>query len=152
MTYTFTIPGNPITKKNSQKIITIGGRHSIAPSKKYKDYEKAAMFYLLKGRPKAPVDYPVCVRCTYYMESRRHVDLTNLLEATDDILVSAGILLDDNRNILASHDGSRVYWDKKNPRVEIIIYEMPDWYKPWKPGEKEPPAPVVHDFPEESWD
>ena len=38
-----------------------------------------------------------------------------------DILVDAGILEDDNSNIVAGHDGSRVLYDKENPRTEILI-------------------------------
>ena len=48
-------------------------------------------------------------------------DLTNLLEAIDDILVSYGVLSDDNFTVIVSHDGSRVYIDKENPRTEITI-------------------------------
>ena len=89
------------------------------PSKNYKDYEKACGKYI---EPlDKPIDYPVQVKCTYYMKAKRRVDLTNLLEATDDILVKYKILKDDNRNIIASHDGSRVYYDKENPRTIIEI-------------------------------
>ena len=31
-----------------------------------------------------------------------------------------------NRRIVAAHDGSRVEYDKKNPRAEIWIEEMED--------------------------
>lgn len=58
------------------------------------------------------------------MDSRRRVDLVNLLEGTCDILVDAGILEDDNSNIVAGHDGSRVLYDKDNPRCEILITAM----------------------------
>ena len=64
------------------------------------------------------------VRCVYYMPTRRRVDLTNLLEATDDLLVRAGVLADDNSQIVAAHDGSRVRLDRENPRVEIEIISM----------------------------
>lgn len=64
------------------------------------------------------------MRCLYYMPDHRRVDLTNLLEATDDILVKAGVLDDDRATIVAAHDGSRVLLDRKNPRVEIEITEM----------------------------
>lgn len=57
-------------------------------------------------------------------EYKRKVDLANLIEATCDILVKAGVLADDNSHIVAAHDGSRVDYDKKNPRVEIWIEEM----------------------------
>ena len=49
------------------------------------------------------------------------MDLINLLEATMDILVDAGILEDDNSNIVGGHDGSRVLYDKENPRADVYI-------------------------------
>jgi hypothetical protein len=36
-------------------------------------------------------------------------------------LVKHKIIQDDNYTIVKSHDGSRVYHDKSNPRVEIEI-------------------------------
>lgn len=60
------------------------------------------------------------------MPTRRKVDLCNLIEATMDILVRAGVLNDDNSEIAVSHDGSRVFYDKENPRAEITITELID--------------------------
>ena len=52
----------------------------------------------------------------------------NLLAAVDDLLVEAGIIADDNSKIVVSHDGSRVLYDKENPRTEITITRAPgDW-------------------------
>ena len=118
----FTIPIEPVTKKNSQQIIMCKGRPMIIPSKKYKEYEKQAMMYLLFNT--TIVDYPVNVECHYYMSTRRRCDLVNLLEATLDVLVKAAILEDDNCTIVVSNDGSRVHYDKENPRTEIIIKEI----------------------------
>ena len=56
-------------------------------------------------------------------ECTRKVDLTNLLEAADDALVTAGVLADDNSKIVVSHDGSRVLLDRDKPRTEIYITE-----------------------------
>lgn len=64
------------------------------------------------------------MRCLYYMPNRRRVDLVNLMEATCDILVKAGVLDDDRAAIVAGHDGSRVLLDRQNPRVEIEITRM----------------------------
>lgn len=58
------------------------------------------------------------------MPTRHRVDLTNLLEATDDLLVHWGVLQDDNSRIVASHDGSRVLYDHDNPRAEIYITDI----------------------------
>ena len=115
----YTIPIDPKTKKNSQQIITIKGRPMIIPSSAYKKYEKEAMKYLIP--PESPIDYPVKVECHFYMATRRRVDLNNLLECATDCLVKAGVLEDDNANIVVSHDGSRVHYDKGNPRTIISI-------------------------------
>ena len=55
------------------------------------------------------------------MQTRRKCDIVNLLQAVCDILVKYNIILDDNYTIVSSHDGSRVYYDKDNPRTEISI-------------------------------
>ena len=117
----FTIPLCPVTKKNSQRILINPGTRKpfIAQSEKYKEYEKACG-YFIKGRG-LKIDEPVAVKCVYYMPTRRRVDLTNLLEATHDILVKYGVLADDNANIIYSVDGSRVLYDKENPRTEVTI-------------------------------
>ena len=122
MAINLTIPIEPRTKKNSQQIIMCKGRPMIIPSKQYKEYEKQALIYLMFNP--LIIDYPVNVECHYYMKTRRKVDLVNLLECTLDVLVRAGILEDDNSSIVVSHDGSRVHYDKENPRTEIIITEV----------------------------
>lgn len=119
-----TIPLNPVTKKNSQQIVyTKDGRPFILPSKQYKDYERESRYWLSRYRNRAgfPFYHPVEVTCLFYRKTRHKVDLTNLLEAIDDILVKYGVLDDDNSQIIVSHDGSRVLYDKDNPRTEIYI-------------------------------
>ena len=115
----FTIRGDPRTKKNSQRIIIAGRRRIIKPSAQYEAYAETAAWQL--PRLKEPISEPVNIRCVYYMATRRKVDLVNLLESTLDILVAGKIIADDNSNIAVSHDGSRVEYDKSNPRAEITI-------------------------------
>ena len=136
--FKFTVYGNPVTKKNSSQIVQnrATGRWFIAPSAQYKKYCKEVIKQIRNGwtdRPKEPIDYPVRVTYLFYKESRRLCDDLNHSAALDDILVQAGVLADDNRDIIESHDGTRVFWDKQNPRVEITITEMPEW-KRWKDG------------------
>jgi Holliday junction resolvase RusA-like endonuclease len=116
-----TIPLEPKTKKNNQKILTNGktGKPFIVQSDAYKKYERDAGWFL--GRCKKTISEPVNVKCIFYRSTERRVDLTNLLEAIDDILVKYRIIADDNFKILAGHDGSRVYIDKEHPRTEIYI-------------------------------
>lgn len=115
--------GDPRTKKNSARILrTRSGAPFVAPSKAYVDYETDCLRQI--KRPRSPISARVNVRCVYYMKTARRVDLANLIEATCDILVKAKVLADDNSQIVAAHDGSRVDYDKKNPRAEIWIEEM----------------------------
>ena len=118
----FTIPLPPITKKNSQQIAINRktGRPFVTPSKKYKQYERDALQYIRHVLP-FKVEPPVNVKCLFYMPTRRRVDLTNLLEAIDDVMVKAGLLPDDDYTVIQSHDGSRVLYDKEFPRTEIEI-------------------------------
>lgn len=119
--YEAMIPLNPRTKKNSQQIMINHktGRPFVMQSSKYKEYEKNCG-YFLKKLPN-PINEPVNVKCVFYRETRIRCDLSNLLEAIDDVLVTYGVLSDDNFTVIVSHDGSRVYIDKGNPRTEITI-------------------------------
>lgn len=113
--------GPPITKKNSQRIAhTRSGRPFILPSAQYKRYE-ADCLRQIPGRFCQKIDTPVNVQGVFYMPTRRECDLGNLLESICDILVRAGVLLDDKCTIVATHDGSCVLLDRDNPRVEIEI-------------------------------
>lgn len=113
------INGNPITKKNHSSVVMIKGRPIVLPSKPYQEYEKMCKPYM--PTLEKPIDFPINLKCTYYMQTRRKTDITNLLQATCDILVKYKILEDDNYNIVSSFNGTKAEYCKENPRVEIEI-------------------------------
>lgn len=124
-----TIKGEPRTKKNSQ-IIAGSGRKCPECKKPEKQWIKQsdqhdawaeAAAWQLQNKPREPIDFPVGCKYICYMATRRRVDGLNLYAAIDDLLVKNHILADDNSTIVIHHDGSRVYYDKDNPRVEIEI-------------------------------
>ena len=121
----FTIPLPPVSKKNSQRILInrFTRKPFIAPSKQYIEYEQSALWFVPRNKF---IDIPVNVKCLFYMPTKRRCDLTNLLEAIDDIMVKANLLTDDNYTVLYSHDGSRVIYDKENPRTEVYIEAAQD--------------------------
>ena len=47
--------------------------------------------------------------------------MVNLLEAIDDVLVHYKLIVDDSAAYIGGHDGSRVLYDKENPRTEIYF-------------------------------
>ena len=113
------IPINPVTKKNHGNIVMIKGRPIMLPSKPYQEYEKKCKEYM--PTLKEPINVPINLKCTYYMETRRKCDITNLLQATCDILVKYKVIEDDNYTIIASVDGTSVHYDKENQHTEIEI-------------------------------
>ena len=118
----FTIPLVPVSKKNSQQIVRRkDGRPCIIPSKKYKEYEMQTAVFMPKV---STIDHKVNVKSLFYMPTHRIVDMVNLQEALLDVLVKHRVLDDDNSRIVVSMDGSRVLYDKENPRTEVEITEV----------------------------
>lgn len=142
--YKACIPLQPTTKKNSQQIYINARtkRPFVSQSDAYKKYERSCKEYLITKTkisnilsdiittPQSadtasfPISYPVNIQALYYRGDRRRVDLPNLHEALCDILVKYGILEDDNFNIVAGMDGSKVLYDKEHPRTEITITKL----------------------------
>jgi len=121
MLIALTYKGRPITKKNSSRIFrTKSGVPFITPSAQYKQYENDCIWQT-PTQARIRVSNRVNVKCIYYMPTHAKTDLCNLLGATCDILIKAGVIEDDNSRIIVGHDGSRVLYDKENPRVEIVI-------------------------------
>jgi len=119
MTYRFTIPLSPVSKKNHP--ILVKGRAVVLPSKQFTKYQKECAKFMPHIDTVAT---PCNIECHFYCQTRRLCDLTNQLESIDDILVHYGILEDDNYTRVVSHDRSFVSYDKDNPRTEVIITEF----------------------------
>jgi Holliday junction resolvase RusA-like endonuclease len=123
--FSITLPGRPITKKNSQQIFInrSTGKPFITQSEQYKQYENECL-WRLKGQA-VGIRENVHLVCQYWLPNKRGwPDLVGLIQSTQDILEKAGVLLDDKQ--VVSLDGSEIAGiDKDNPRVEVFIYERP---------------------------
>lgn len=119
-----TIPGVPRSKKNSQQIIINPRtkRPMIIQSKLYVNYERECGKFLKEY--KSSIDYSINLKIEFYVPDKRKRDIANYVEAIQDILVKYEILKDDNHNIVTSLDGTRMYIDKLNPRVEIEMTKL----------------------------
>lgn len=113
----FTIPIKPVTKKNSSQIIYANGKPKLIPSKLYREYENNCGWFI----PKLNISQPINVKALFYMPTKKRVDLPNLQEALHDVLIKYNCVKDDDCNIIVSTDGSRVLYDKNNPRTEVFI-------------------------------
>lgn len=119
----FTLPVKPRTKKNSSSFVTLRtGRTILLPSKAYREFEKEVVTNIegMFGNLE-PIDKPINLCCVFYKEKNYKSDLVGYLQAIQDALVKAKFLLDDNSNIVASTDGSRIELDRTNPRIEVKI-------------------------------
>lgn len=114
------IPFEARTKKNSMQVgrNRYTGKTFVSQSKNYIQFERDCLAILPRFET---IRYQCNLKCIFYMSTKRRIDLVNLLNSIQDILVKAEILEDDNSNIVVSVDGSRVFYDKENPRVEIFI-------------------------------
>ena len=109
------------SKKNSQQIIynRKTKKPIIIQSEIYNQFEKDCAIFL-KQYGKETIDYPVNLKCTFYVKDRIRRDLTNLENAIADILVKYKVLEDDNYNIIQSWDGSRIIYRPKQESETII--------------------------------
>lgn len=113
-------------KKNSQQILKNSktGKYFISQSKAYKNFERECGLFLSKYRG-LMISYPINLKCLFYVSDRIKRDLTNLENSIADILVKYEVLKDDNYNILAGWDGSRIiYRPKVEPEIVIEITKM----------------------------
>lgn len=118
------IPIQCRSKKNSQQIFKNKktGKYFITQSELYKEFERECGLYLMKH--KKHIDYPINLKCTFYVKDRRKRDIVNLLNAMQDILVKYDVIADDNYNIVASVDGSRIIYEKDREETVIEIKRM----------------------------
>lgn len=121
----FTLYGDPKTKKNSQQIFHNKRTHKpfISQSEIYKQYEIDCVSQIT-GNLQLHIDYEINVKAIFYRKYKTNVDLANLLSALHDVLKAGGVIKDDNFKVIVSVDGSRIKFDKENPRTEIEIMEV----------------------------
>lgn len=105
------IPMKTPSKKNSQQLIFAGGKPRIIQSNNYLQFERDCAYFLKKYAKH--IDYPINLKCTFYVPDKRKRDLSNLLNAIQDVLVKYDVIADDNYSIVESVDGSRIKYEKR---------------------------------------
>lgn len=94
-------------------------------SKAYEAWKEIALIILNQAKYRLRIDFPIILECHFYVDNLRKRDLSAMYEGIQDCLVNAGVIADDNYTIVAGHDGSRIHYDKKNPRTEVFIRKIP---------------------------
>lgn len=123
----FTILGQPYSKANSRRLVTIGGRPSFIKSKEAIDYEKWAGLQI-PAAAKLMLEGPVRVTIKiFYASQRPDLDESVVLDVLqakhkkigdERHLIRRGVYLND-RQVREKHIFHGI--DKINPRAEIEV-------------------------------
>jgi Holliday junction resolvase RusA-like endonuclease len=131
MTIAFTILGEPASKANSRKIVTIGGRPSTIKSEKARNYEADAVKQI-PPRFRLQIAGPVRVTLRiFYASQRPDLDESVVLDVLQDRyktvgkgeqkhreLVQKGVYVND-RQVREKHVFHGI--DRANPRTEVLV-------------------------------
>mgnify|MGYP003625160562 CR=1 FL=1 len=125
----FTVQGQPYSKANSRKLVTIGGKPRFIKSAKARSYVTDFQAQCPKLDPFLEGDLEVWIT-VFYQSRRPDLDCSILFDAAQ------GYLYKNDRQIKHQH----LFWrlDRENPRSEIFIREIeiknphqsPDWWGP----------------------
>lgn len=113
--------GAPRTKKNHGRRIKRGKRTLHVGSEALKLWNDKAVWQLRNTwRGAATIGYRVSVCAHFYRDAERG-DAVGYYQALGDALQEAKVILDDA--LIADWDGSRLYKDAREPRIQIVIRE-----------------------------
>ena len=112
------IYGQPPSKSNSYKIITIAGHSRLGKTEATKRYEQS--FFMQCSLRKREISKRFKLTIDVYFASDRP-DLDNSLKSTLDCLQSCGAIKNDR---LCAEIHARKLIDKMNPRIEFDIEEL----------------------------
>jgi hypothetical protein len=120
-----TVMGAPRTKKNHGDVVQRGSRRFHIPSAAWTQWCETAELRHWDGRALPPM--PFNCKAHFYGD-RRNLQDEGLAIAGDavgyyqglaDLLEARGVVPDDKW--IVSWDGSRLFWDKEQPRVEVLL-------------------------------
>jgi Holliday junction resolvase RusA-like endonuclease len=124
----FVIIGPPRTKKTSNRLVRVRGRHVVLPSKANASWTSAAVPQMqaaaqrharrLRLSSAFPLVTRVNVRALFYRDANRG-DAVGYYQALADALEAAGVV--ENDRLCVSWDGSRLLVDRERPRVEVTL-------------------------------
>jgi Holliday junction resolvase RusA-like endonuclease len=127
-----TVPGAPRTKKTHNRIILVKSRgrkprRVVMPSEQWEAWAKVATLGIAGQLRKLAVgicplpDRAYNCAAIFYRDANRG-DAVGFFQGLADVLERAGVVSNDKW--IVSWDGSRLFVDRKNPRVELTLSEV----------------------------
>lgn len=136
------VHGIPRTKKTSNVVTTVKGRHIVLPSAEWRAWVKEArilvdgltLVSVKKSIPRlvgadsgtglwAPLAMPLNCGAVFYLGNRQHGDTVGYLQGLADLLEEREVIANDR--FLATWNGSRLVHDGSTPRVECTLEPVP---------------------------
>jgi hypothetical protein len=121
----FTVYGEPCSKANSRRLVTIRSKPAFIKSKKALAYVND--FHVQCPQLQPPISGDVAVRMTIYYSSRRpDLDESLILDCMQSVKQKKTVLRNNiylnDRQVKEKH----IYWglDKENPRTEIEVWNI----------------------------
>lgn len=123
----FVVEGHARTKKTSSRIIHVGGKPRIIPSKVTVDWSNDAQLQLQAqlGKYRGNAQHAGTfynLRAVFYRKQNTTADLSGHLQALCDVLQAAEVVTNDRQ--IRGFDGSRLRLSPAHPRVELELTEM----------------------------
>jgi len=111
----FTVYGEPVSMKNSRKIVKFGNRPALIKSDEARAYE-ADVLKQVRPLPVLLAEELAVIAHVYYRTRRKDLDIELLFDCLQ------GRIYQNDKQIKEKH----LFWhlDKENPRVEIEIKEV----------------------------
>ena len=141
MTHHVVVSGSPRTKKTSNVVTTVKGRHIVLPSQDWREWCRDAEIKIdgcafMRHRGGAPrlidgepptiwkaLELPLNCAAVFYLGNRQHGDTVGYMQGLADLLQERQVV--ENDRFLATWDGSRLVHDGSTPRVELTLEPLP---------------------------
>ncbi len=94
-----TLEGRVASLKNSKRVVRVGGRTIVLPSKAHEKFLALALPQLIPSRPRVPFDFPYTLHIIFHLKGKLDADVDNLSCSIGDLLMSAAIVADDKQCI-----------------------------------------------------
>lgn len=117
------IPGRPIVKKNTQRVVGFGRSKHAIYSPQFKLWERVAFDCCLKaGINLSTITAPIEAHYKFYLKNKQgEPDTSNLVEGISDVLQKTEIISDDKQII--KFTAEKIFGEE--PRTEVWLFEMP---------------------------
>jgi Holliday junction resolvase RusA-like endonuclease len=123
------VPGRPIVKKNTQRVIGFGKAKRVVYSSRYRSWMRvagAAISEAVKAQAlRGVLDQPMRLKIEFRLRDRQaEPDLSNLIEGPQDMLKSCGVIRDDKLIVEIEARKTFGHSDEELVGTTIFLYSV----------------------------